>query len=151
MNAVDDAFIAFEERLAAGLTQEPNRREALGRYAAASELVSLLPQLNEALERGGLSVGETPRWSRPKAWPTYMAIPSRSVVHDFRARQHASTQTVWKSNDLNVLSALGITIAYCDIVVTERHWAHVAHVEGTDSRLQTTVISDLTELVAALL
>jgi hypothetical protein len=149
MTAVDDAFVAFEKRLAAGLRQEPDRREALVRYAAASELVTLVPQLNEALERAGLSVGETRSLESPEGMTDLlMAIPSRSVVHDLRARQHANSQTVWKSNDLKDLSALGIAIASCDIVVTERHWAHVARAEGTDSRFRTIVISDLTELIA---
>ena len=149
LDAFGDRYVEAEQRLAEGLAKESSRREAGPRFAAASELVDILPGLNEALDRASLGVGTTADLDSKEAMTALlMELPSRSVVYDLRRRRLANPQTKWEPNDLDDLSALGVAIAYCDIVVTEKQWVRLAEEAGIGDRLNTTIISDLADLTA---
>ncbi len=63
-----------------------------------------------------------------------------------RRLRHANPQKQWEGNDLNDVMALSVVVPYCDVVVTERQWAHSVGVAKLDRRFNTTVISDLRKL-----
>jgi hypothetical protein len=71
------------------------------------------------------------------------AIPSRWVEREMRRLRHANPQKQWEGNDLNDVMALSVAVPYCDVVVTERQWAHFVRVAKLDRRFKTKVISDL--------
>jgi hypothetical protein len=77
-------------------------------------------------------------------------LPSSVPMLELMGRQHAHLQTKWKPNDLNDLVYLSVSIAYCDIVVTERRWSAMLAQIDVHSRTGTIVLGKLTELPAAL-
>ena len=57
--------------------------------------------------------------------------------------KHRSSDSVWEPNDIFDADALSVAAAYCDVVVTERHPAHVLTQGGVTDRLGTTILTDL--------
>jgi len=53
-------------------------------------------------------------------------------------------------NDLTDISFLSIAIPYCDIVVTERFWTHLATRTGLDRKYDTVVIAGVEQLASYL-
>jgi len=49
-------------------------------------------------------------------------------------------------NDTNDMAFLSIAVPYCDIIVTEKYWAHQLISNGYDKKYNTTILTDLTEL-----
>ena len=78
--------------------------------------------------------------------PLVRAKPSRWTEREMRRLRHANPQKQWEGNDLNDVTALSVAVPYCDVVVTERQWAHFVDVAQLDRRFNTTVISDLRKL-----
>ncbi len=147
LEGLGEEYVQGEQRLAGGLAAEPDRREATPRYVAGSELADLVPALNQAMNLAALSVGETRSLARREGMESFlMDLPSRCVVSALRTRRHANTQTVWEPNDLDDMGALGIAIAYCDVVVTEKQWVHLGQEAGIGERFETTLVSDLADL-----
>ena len=57
----------------------------------------------------------------------------------------------WSSNDVYDIDAMALAVPYCDIVVTERACCHALMVAGTDQRMNTVVLRDLTRLPEVLM
>jgi hypothetical protein len=112
---------------------------------AATEVIDILQPLNEALERAGpLTESEWLRLDSSDGFDELLrSLPSRTVAYAFRRLRHQDGQTKWEPNDLEDLSALSIAIPYCDVVVTEKQWVHLARRAGLDSRLQTVVVANV--------
>jgi hypothetical protein len=64
--------------------------------------------------------------------------------------KHRSGDSVWKPNDIFDVDALSVAVGYCDVVVTERHAAHVLSQAGVPDRLGTTILTDLDQLASHL-
>jgi len=73
-------------------------------------------------------------------------LPSRRVVHSMYM-QHAQPQKVWKPNDLQDITALGVAVPYCDAVATERHWVSMLRRRKIDAEYITTLIDSPDDLV----
>ncbi len=56
----------------------------------------------------------------------------------------------WTTNDITDIDALASTLPYCDIVVTDKAAASVVKVTGLAGRLQTIVLSRLSDLAQRL-
>ncbi len=100
--------------------------------------------LNKAYERAGLTAAESPDLDTPKGLVALLsALPSRDVIFDLRRLRHADTNARWKANDLNDLGSLSVALPYCDIVVTEKQWRHLAVQAGIPDRYGTVVLDSL--------
>jgi hypothetical protein len=77
-------------------------------------------------------------------------VPSKWAVREVRRVRHRNVQQSWTASDLNDVNALSGAVVYCDIVVTERQWAHHLNKEGLAQLHGTTVISDLKDLTGLL-
>ena len=64
--------------------------------------------------------------------------------------KHRSPDSAWKPNDIFDVDALSVAAAYCDVVVTERHAAHVLSQAQIPGRLGTTIFTGLDQLAAHL-
>jgi hypothetical protein len=78
------------------------------------------------------------------------SMPSGDAYVTLTTASHQNAQLTWQSNDVFDIDAMAIAIAYCDVVVTERHRAHQAKVTGLATRLQAEVVADPSELVSCL-
>ena len=129
-----ERYVVGERQLAEAMRNH-NLIRHLDDVIAATEILDILQPLNEALERAGpLSDSEWLRSdSRAGLERLLHALPGRTVAYELRKLRHHG-QTKWEPNDLEDLSALGLAIPYCGVVVTERQWAHRAKRAEFDSR-----------------
>jgi hypothetical protein len=122
------------------------RRGRIRDVIAAREL---LIEINEPLYRGlherGVAAGEI--LSSPEASRSLLdAMPSFDVAVTIKTAYHRNRQHRWTVNDIHDIDALGSTLPYCDIVVTDKAVATQAVVSGLAHRLGTDVLYRLADL-----
>lgn len=74
------------------------------------------------------------------------AMPSFDVAVTLKSEYHRNGQHRWTTNDIHDIDALGSTLPYCDIVVTDKAVADKVLRTGLAERLGTTVLSSLAGL-----
>jgi hypothetical protein len=67
------------------------------------------------------------------------SIPSADVWSTLRFLKHRDLNLPWEQHDWTDMWALSVAIPYCDAVVTEKRWAHLATVSGLAHRYGTSV------------
>jgi hypothetical protein len=122
------------------------RRGRIRDVVAAREV---LIEINETLHRGFsereatledvLSGVETTRRA-------FDSMPSFDAVVTLKTSYHRDPRHLWTTNDIHDIDAMGSTLPYCDIVVTDK--AMASHIQRTrlGERLDTVVLSRLSEL-----
>ncbi len=78
------------------------------------------------------------------------SMPSFDVAVTMKTEYHRDPNHRWTPNDIHDIHALGSTIPYCDIVVTDRAASEQAKRSGLDHRLKTVVLARLSDLPAQL-
>jgi len=73
-------------------------------------------------------------------------LPSRHVNFELQKLRYEDSALPRREGDLLDLEALSIAVAYCDVVITERHWVHLIKRAGLHKLRNTTVLSDLRQL-----
>lgn len=73
-------------------------------------------------------------------------VVGRHVAVTMKSEYHRDPGHVWRPNDIADIDALGSTLPYCDIVVTDKAAASHAQRTGLADGLGTTVLSRLTDL-----
>lgn len=143
-----ERYVLGEQQLAEAMQTHKLLRH-LDDVIAATEVIDILPPLNKTLERtGALSDSEWRRLdSRAGLEELLHRLPSRSVAYELRKLRHQNRQTKWEPNDLEDLAALSIAIPYCDIVVTEQQWVHLARRARLDSKFGTAVVGNVRDAV----
>jgi len=72
-------------------------------------------------------------------------LPSRRVIAELQRAQHAGAAR-FKRGDLKDLGFLAVAVAYCDVVITEKQWAHVIRQAKLDEVFDTVVTDDVAQL-----
>jgi hypothetical protein len=78
------------------------------------------------------------------------AMPSFDVAVTIKTEYHRDPRHPWRTNDIADIDALGSTLPYCDIVVTDKAIASHAQRTGLAERLGTTVLASLQDLPSLL-
>jgi hypothetical protein len=78
------------------------------------------------------------------------SMPSFDVAVTLKTELHRDPGHHWTTNDIYDIDALGSTLPYCDIVVTDKAMASCARRSGLMERLNTVVLSRLQDLPALL-
>lgn len=78
------------------------------------------------------------------------SVPTVHVKATLRAWKHRDFTHPWDQHDRTDLRALSLAVPYCDWVVTERRWAHLAKASGLSAAYATTVGSGLSALEGVL-
>lgn len=140
--------LAHEQALRQALVQNgPATPKKVHDFVAATELLDIREPLNEALQHAGITNTESPDLDTAEGLTALLhALPSRDVIFDLRRLRHADGQARWEANDLNDLGALSVALPYCDIVVTEKQWRHLACQAGIPDRYNTVVLDNLGSL-----
>ncbi len=112
----------------------------------ATAIADILDLLLATCARLGIDPGKLFDAGMKVLGPLVHDIPSRWAEREMRRLRHANPQKQWEGNDLNDVTALSIAVPYCDVVVTERQWTHLARTAKLDQLYGTTVISDLRRL-----
>lgn len=135
----------------ARLDAEPEWRRGRTRDLIAAREVII--QLQAKIERALIARGTDGRMlflAYEAARAAFDAMPSYDVAVTMKVEYHRDPSHVWRVNDIHDIDALGSTLPYCDIVVTDKAAASHARRTGLADRLGTTVLSRLDDLIALL-
>lgn len=138
---------AQETGLAARLDSDPRWRRGRIRDIVAAREVYV--EMNEALSRGASERGVALQDIFPSVDDARRALdsmPSSDVAVSLKTAYHRDPMHRWTPNDIHDIDALGSTLPYCDVVVTDRAAASNAERAKLPTRLHTTVISRLADL-----
>ncbi|HEX8081565.1 MAG TPA: hypothetical protein VF557_15240 [Jatrophihabitans sp.] len=145
MGTIDRRFADGQRSYAEGIKKQGlshRREEGLSRF----DLMDIMPLFTRACaERGFLLKPEQFRDIKVVE-RLLQQVPSKWVVREMRRVRHRNPQQPWTDSDLNDVNALSGAVVYCDVVVTERQWAHHLNKEGLAELHGTTVIYDLHQL-----
>jgi hypothetical protein len=140
--------VAHEQALQQALVQDgPATPRKIRDWVAATEVMDIRKPLNKAFARAGITYAESRDLDSAEGLTGLLrALPSRDVIFDLRRLRHADGQARWEPNDLNDLGALSVALPYCDIVVTEKLWRHLANQAGIPDRYNTAVLDNVGSL-----
>lgn len=74
------------------------------------------------------------------------AIPTAHTWSTLRYLKHRDLNLPWEQHDWTDLAALAVAIPYCDAVITEKRWAHLANTSELSAQYDTTVAAGLSGL-----
>jgi hypothetical protein len=74
-------------------------------------------------------------------------MPSFDVAVTLKTAYHRDPLHRWTPNDIHDIDAMGSTVPYCDIVVTDKAVASHANQTKLAERLGTIVVSQLSDLL----
>ena len=123
------------------------RRGRIRDVVAAREVMI---EINEMLFESITDRGATLERLFPKpedARRNFDSMPSFDVAVTLKTEYHRDPSHHWTTNDIHDIDALGSTLPYCDIVVTDKAVASHAVRTGLADRLGTVVLSRLDDLV----
>jgi hypothetical protein len=126
-------------------------REKRAEYVGVVSLLDIFEPLGEALSCAGIGNEEFLSLSADEMMDFLFDLPSRHVDYELHRLRHEDPQLKREVGDLEDLAALSVAVAYCDIVVTERHWVHLARRAGLDERYNTRMLSNVCDLMPLLL
>ncbi len=127
--------------------QDPRWRRGRIRDVVAAREVFI--EINEALYRGLSLRGTTLEAAFPRRQDTMRAfdsMPSFDVAVTLKTAYHRNPLHRWTPNDIHDIDAMGSTLPYCDIVVTDSAVASHANQTKLAERLGTIVTSQLSDL-----
>ncbi|MCD4678998.1 MAG: hypothetical protein K8S00_01295 [Bacteroidales bacterium] len=76
----------------------------------------------------------------------FFSMPTMDIWINLHVLRDSDKGKAVHRNDTNDMAFLSIAVPYCDIVVTEKYWAHHLISNGYDKKYNTTILTDLTEL-----
>lgn len=153
-----DPYVAHEsmKQRAQQQTDQAGRLDARWRrgrirdvIAVTEVLTELMAKMDRGLAARGADTGAVFRQDA-EARAAFAEMPSYDVAVTMKASYHRDATRTWTPNDVNDIDALGSTLPYCDIVVTDKAVAAHARRTGLAARLGGTVLSRLDELVPLL-
>jgi len=142
---------AQEVKQAARFDEEPRWRRGRIRDVVAAREVFI--EVNGPLFRGAMERGATLERLLPQpqdARQAFDSMPSFDVAVSLKTELHRDANHHWTSNDIHDIDALGSTLAYCDVVVTDKAIESAARRARLPERLGTTLLSSLDDLRACI-
>lgn len=148
------AFAVAERRAQQEIEQvarfdaDPSWRGARTRDVVAAR--EAIVEINEHLWKGLHDRGVELEVAFPDPEETerlWDSMPSFDVAVTLKTEYHLDPYHKWKPNDVTDIDALGSTLPYCDIVVTDKAIASHAVRTGLAERLGTVVLSRTAEVV----
>lgn len=110
-------------------------------------------EINDTFEKGLSDRGVTLEAVFPDPKETLRAwdsMPSFDVAVSLKTAYHRDPKHHWTPNDIHDIDAMGSTLPYCDIVVTDKATAAHAGRTGLAERLQTRVLWRVADLIQLL-
>jgi hypothetical protein len=127
------------------LRSHPEHRQRLRDLVVTEEFVSMSEYLEEACRELHIQPWEALMAGAWEAGPAeavrdlVLSVPSANVWSTLRYLKHRDLNLPWEQHDWTDLWSLSVAIPYCDAVVTEKRWAHLATVGGLANRYGTSV------------
>lgn len=120
--------------------------QRLGDMMTATAIIDIIDPLLAIAERLAVDLERLFDGSPTLITHFLEAMPSRWVEKELRRIRQSNPQKRWEGNDLNDVTALSITVPYCDVVITERSWTAMINNQKINRRFNTQVLHDLREL-----
>lgn len=146
-------YMEGELRLREYLIREPQSRGQLWDHLVADELDSLRDEISEELnvDPHGFFFSSVLGATPPESVHGFVAqLPSAFAWATLRHWKHRDLTHPWEQHDSTDLSALSVAVPYCDVVITERRWAHMIKATRLAERHDTDVGHGLTSLESLL-
>jgi hypothetical protein len=149
VRAIVEVMRAREQDLLDSLRADRADKSRIGDIVKARGLYwELGPNLPELLQHGAMSV-ESFFWKGREWISSFLDdISSIAVRTQLVVQADKNASRNWTRNDIYDIEALEAAVPYCDIVVTERHAAHVINTSDLAKRFQTLVVPSLAEIEA---
>lgn len=148
------AFEIAEQRAAQELEQvqrfDRDPRWRRGRIRDVVATREILIEINDILFKGLAARGATLDAMFPEPEHARRALdpmPSFDAAVTLKTSYHGDPEHGWTPNDIHDIGALGATLPYCDIVVTDKAMASHAKRTGLAERLGTLVLSRPSDLL----
>lgn len=144
-------FVDFENAVAATIAKHGLTGDAIDQAVRGTDLGDIKPAVVEALDRIGMTYDQFVQGSTVGELMAFIDdLPTRYVTNVLRSAKHRQTQQEWEPNDFIDIISLPVPAAYCDVVVTEKQWAHVMRQGKVDQRYGTTLLHDVADLTEVL-
>lgn len=108
--------------------------------------IELMPALAEAMEIWGISEVSMLMPDKTAARALARSMPTSEVASLLKTQQHRTNSKMWKPNDIFDIDAMSEAVPYCDIVVTDANRWDDLRRANLDSRMNTVILRDLSEL-----
>ncbi len=144
MRLTGDEFVSGQNSVRDSLAEIGRHR--LGHLMTGTAIVDILDPLEEAAHGLGVDLNRLYDRGREALEPLIDAMPSRWVERELRRLRQSNPQKRWEGNDLNDVTALAISVPYCDVVITERGWSAMINDGKVNKRFDTRVLADLRRL-----
>ncbi len=137
-----------ETELVGILNEDPRwRRGRLRDVVSARELThEMWNAFAESLVARGISKVESFA-DRQRIRTFVRSMPSAEVMIEMKAARHRNPSMTWDTNTIFDIDAMALSVAYCDVVVTERHAYSILHRAGLNERMDTALMRTPQQLV----
>ena len=144
-------FVDFENMLASEIAKKGLTGDAIDVAVRGADFGDIRPAVVDALDRIGMTLDEFMADITVRDLMGFIDdLPTRYVTNVMRSAKHRQTQQPWMPNDFVDIVALPVAAVYCDVVVTEKQWAHRMSQCRVGERFGTVIISDTADLVDVL-
>lgn len=145
-------FVDFENAVAATIAKQGLTGDAIDRAVRATDFGDIRPAVVEALDRIGMTYAQfMDRITVGDLMSFIDDLPTRYVTNVLRSAKHRQTQQKWEPNDFIDVISLPVAAAYCNVVVTEKQWAHRMKQGKVDQRYGTVLLNDVAALTGILI
>jgi hypothetical protein len=148
---INEAFAREETAQAERLRGNDFPRERWKDLFTARDVVNLREHLQEALDRAGVSIVWLVDQGAELLTRILEDTPTAFAYHEIVRLQHGNPERPWRASDQVDVHALAVAVVYCDVVVAEKHWAHMIRRAGLDERFGTIVVDSPAEVMPLLL
>jgi hypothetical protein len=145
-------FVDFEDLLAATIAQHGLTGDAIDQAVRGADFGDIPPAVIDALDRIGMTYDQFMEDITVGELMSFIDdLPTRYVTNVMRSAKHRQTQQKWEPNDFIDIVALPVAAVYCDVVVTEKQWAHRMRQGKVDQRYNTILLNDVADLTDVLI
>ncbi len=128
-----------------------NFSKAMRKRAYAADLtLHLQAELEQLLSKYRRGLDDFPNIGTSSLMAFFERVPTLDIEIELATERDEHWDKPIDPNDMIDVSILSIAIPYCNIVVTERFWAHLAKRKGLDEKYDTIILCDLMELEGCL-
>ncbi len=144
-------FVDFENLVAATIAQHGLTGDAIDQAVRVTDFGDIRPAVIDALDRIGMTYDQFMANITVGELMSFIDdLPTRYVTNVMRSAKHRQTQQKWEPNDFIDIVALPVAAVYCDVVVTEKQWAHRMRQGKVGQRYNSILLNDVADLTDVL-
>lgn len=148
---LDQRFVDHENEVAAEIARLGLYGDMIDAAVRTSDLADIRPEVTTGLKLIGMTWDEFLGGSTVGEVMSFMDdLPTRYVTNVMRSAKHRQSEQKWERNDFFDILGLPVAAVYCDLVVTEKQWAHRMRQGKVGQRYDTRILASTADLVDVL-